>query len=125
MFIEEIPIHVLLHRDVKEVDKHELAVQSGICLRLLVDLAHLDHQVFGHPVLQVRSKLLTLFVGGRNLQRVNRAVLRFGDVDCLQVGCLLVDDFEQCLQTRGVDVGVGPLWIAREVLRLVRFIFCH
>jgi len=28
MFIEEIPIHVLLHRDVKEVNIHELAVQS-------------------------------------------------------------------------------------------------
>ena len=78
--------------------------------------------MFGHPVLQVRSELLTFFVGGRNLQRVNRAVIRFSNVDCLQVGCLLVDDFEQCLQTRGVDVGVSPLWIAREVLRLVSFV---
>lgn len=81
--------------------------------------------MLGYPHLQVRSELLTFFVGRRNLQRVNRAVLSVGYVDCLQVGCLLVNDFEQCFQAGGVDVGVGPLWIAREVSRLVRFVFCH
>ena len=99
VFIEEIPVDVFLHRYVEQVDEHELAVQSRVRLCLLVDLAHLDHQVLGHSVLQVSSELLSFFVRSRDLQRVDSAVLGLGDVDRLQVGRLFVDDFEQRLQT--------------------------
>jgi len=117
--IEKIPVYTFLHWDIEQVDKHQLAVQSGVNSLLFENLTDLKHQVPSDSPQKKSIVLITLLVRSSQTEQLNSTSLSFIYTKRLLVRCLFFDELTKSIYTRFEnDCVVGPpLWMISKVFR--------
>jgi len=91
-----VPVNLFLHWDIEQVNEHQLAEQSGVGSRLIVNLANLNHQVLRNSRLKLSIELVTLLIRSSNSERMNSTSLSVINIKRLKVRCLFVDNLKKC-----------------------------